>query len=364
MKLHLLFIGNKFVYNKTLREYALRKIEEKSDFIDSIIYFKDSDNSLFLYLESELNSSNKLMIVTSKQHFSTIGKLICTATGDNQILKDNMLLPSKVDVFEEASYLLSYKNSITNVIYIDELQTMPDILLPVDNSKATLHIFNEEKDTVITSLSSIAQTYEVSIDVVTLINQWQRVDVRSKKYGNISRFISAAKKLMPRKLIAASNIIDYIIDVLSRENKTVSFAESCTGGLLTYYFVERNGASKILNGSLITYSNGLKENWLGVKKNTLEQYGAVSAEVAYEMSDGAMGVSEADYSISISGIAGDMGGSVEKPAGTIYLSVRTKDTSKEVRLQLDGDRNYVQETSVLFAIKILILMDKDVFFKI
>jgi nicotinamide-nucleotide amidase len=362
MKLHLLFIGNKFVYNKLLRDYVIRKIEHESNFIDSVTYFKKSDNSLFLYLESELNSSNKLIIVTSKHHFSTIGKLICTATSDNQILKDNMLLPSKVDIFENASYLLSYKNSITNVIHIDEMQRMPDILLPFEDSKTTLHIFEEEKDTVIALLSSIANTYEVNIDVVTLINQWQRVDVRSKKYGNISKFTSAVKELMPKKLISAPDIIDHIINTLSRENKTVSFAESCTGGLLTYYFTKRNGASKILNGSLVTYSNTLKENWLGVKNNTLEKHGAVSAEVVYEMSNGVMSASESNYSISISGIAGDGGGSIEKPVGTIYLSVRTKDISKEVRLELNGDRNYVQETSVLFAIKMLLLIDKEMFF--
>ena len=364
MKLHLLFIGNKFVYNKILRDYIVRKIEQKSEFIDSITYFKESDNSLFLYLESELNSSNKLIIVTSKYHFSTIGKLICTATSDNQILKDNILLPSKVDVFENASYLLSYKNSITNVIHIDEMQNMPEILLPFEDPRATLHIFEEEKDTVIALLSSIAQTYEVSINVVTLINQWQRVDVGSKKYGNISKFLTASKNLMPKKLIVASNIIDYIIDTLSHENKTVSFAESCTGGLLTYNFTKRNGASKILNGSLITYSNSLKENWLGVKNDTLEKNGAVSSEVVYEMSDGVMNVSESDYSISVSGIAGDTGGTIDKPVGTVYIGVRTKNTSQAIHLELNGDRNHVQETSVLFAIKMLLLIDKDMFFKI
>jgi len=61
MKLHVIFIGNKFIYNTSLKEYVTRKIEEKSDFIDSVTYFKESDTSLFLYLEKELNSSNKLI---------------------------------------------------------------------------------------------------------------------------------------------------------------------------------------------------------------------------------------------------------------------------------------------------------------
>jgi len=364
MKLHLLFIGNKFIYNKSLQEYVIRKIEQKSDFIDSITYFKESDNSLFLYLEKELNGSNKLIIVTSKHHFSTIGKLICTVTSDNQILKDNMLIPSKASVFEEASYLLEYNQSLTNVLHIDEMQKFPEVLLHFEDSKATLHLFEEDQETAKALLSPISQTYDVRIDLVNLIEGWIRIDVRSKKYGNISKFISSAKQLLPNKLIAAPNIVDYIIDVLSRNQKTVSFAESCSGGLLSYYFTKNNGASKILDGSLVTYSNDLKENWLGVHNETLIENGAVSAEVVKEMSDGVKSVSNADYALSISGIAGDTGGTEQKPVGTVYIGVRSENDTKEVRLQLNGDRNYVQEQSVLFAVKMLLLHDKDMFFKI
>ena len=186
----------------------------------------------------------------------------------------------------------------------------------------------------------------------------------SKDESSLSKFISSAKKLMTNKLIAAPNIVDYIIDVLSHANKTISFAESCTGGLLSYYFTKQNGASKVLSGSLVTYSNNIKENWLGVSHDTLVKNGAVSSEVVCEMSDGVMSVSEADYTLSVSGIAGDGGGSVEKPVGTVYVSVRDKNSSKEVGLSLMGDRNYVQEQSVLFAMKMLLLHDKETFFKI
>jgi len=364
MKLHLLFIGNKFIYNKSLQEYVIRKIEQKSDFIDSITYFKESDNSLFLYLEKELNSADKIIVVTSKHHFSTIGKLICTVTSDNQILKDNMLIPSKVSVFGEGSYLLEYNNSITNVLHIDEMQKFPEVLLHFEDSKATLHLFEEEKESAIALLSPIAQTYDVKIDVVSLIEGWLRIDVRSQKYGNISKFINSSKQLLPNKLIAASNIVEYIIDVLSRNQKTLSFAESCSGGLLSYFFTKNNGASKILNGSLITYANEIKENWLGVKNDTLVEHGAVSHAVVKEMNDGVISVSNADYSLAISGIAGDSGGTIEKPVGTVYVGVKSEKRHMEVRLQLHGDRNYVQDQSVLFAVKLLLLLDKEMFFKI
>ena len=362
MKLHLLFIGNKFIYNTSLKEYIIRKIEQKTDYINSITYFKESDNSLFLYLEEELNSSNNLVIVTTKQNFSTIGKLICTVTSDNQVLKENMLIPSNSSLFEDGAYLLEYKDSIVNVLHVDEMQELPKILLENQNSTATIHIFEEDKDSAIAILNPIAQTFDVKIDVVSLIDGWLRVDILSQKYGNISKFISSTKHLIPSKLIAATSIIQHIVETLSANQKKITFAESCTGGLLSYYFTKENGASKILEGSLVTYSNELKENWLAVEQKTLEQFGAVSSEVVAQMSEGATNVSNADYAISVSGIAGDSGGTDEKPVGTVYISVRTKDIHKEIHLSLKGDRNYVQTQSVLFAVKMLILIDREMFF--
>ncbi|MCD4667821.1 MAG: CinA family protein [Sulfurimonas sp.] len=362
MKLHLMFIGNKFIYNKSLQEYVIRKVEQKCDFISSITYFKESDNSLFLYLENELNLSDKLVIILTKQNFSTVGKLISTVTSDNQVLKENMLIPSNVNVYEEGSYLLEYKNSITNVISMDEMKKMPEILIETKENKATVNIFNEDRDSAIALLTPIAQMHDVTLEVITIVDGWLRVDIESKKYGNISNFIKSSKQLLPKKLIATSNIIGYIIEVLFANQKKVSFAESCTGGLLSYYFTLHNGASKILDGSLVTYSNKLKDNWLAVEHNILEEFGAVSSEVVEQMSEGVMNVSDADYTISISGIAGDNGGTKDKPVGTVYVSVRTKEIHKEVCLNLNGDRNYVQHQSVLEALKMLITIDKDMFF--
>jgi len=362
MKLHLIFIGNKFIYNASLKEYILRRIETESDFIDSIRYFKSSDNTLFLYLEEQLNSDDKFIIVTSKKNFSTVGKLISTATSDNQIVRDGMLIPQKASLFEEKSYLLEYNNSLVNVIQVDEGETLPTLLLQSKDTKATVHVFNEDKDSLVSILNPIAQMYEVSFEVTQKIEGWLRVDIFSKRYGDISKFIHGSKKLLPKKLIPSSNVILYIIEKLSSQEKKISFAESCTGGLLSFYFTKENGASKILDGSLVTYSNALKENWLAVSHDVLEENGAVSYDAVKEMSEGAMNVSSADYTLSISGIAGDAGGSVAKPVGTVYIGVRSKTTHKEEHLHFKGDRNYVQHQSALYAIKMLLLLDKETFF--
>jgi len=364
MSMHLLFVGKKFIYNKPLQEYVLRKVEQNCDFISSVSYFKESDNSLFMHLQKEFDTTKSIVIVTTKQKFSTIGKVICTLTNDNQILKDNMLLPSDCSVYEDGSYLLEYANVSLNVVHIDEMQRLPNLLIQNKNSTATLHIFGQDLKDLKKILNPIANTHDVDIDIFNIIEGWAEVKISSKKYGDISNFIVGAKSTLRSNVIASNNIIAYIIEKLSHVNKKISFAESCTGGLLSYYFTKNNGASNILDGSLVTYSNTIKENWLAVDEDVLEQYGAVSAQVVHQMSEGVLNVSEAEYSISISGIAGDGGGTPEKPVGTVYIGVRCKTKHKEIQLLLSGDRNYVQHQSVLYSLKMLLLIDKELFFEI
>ena len=362
MKLDVLFIGNKFRNNEPLRSYALRNIEKSLGFVDSVSYYKESDNALFLYLEELLQTKSRFLIITSKQNFSTIGKLLCTITADNQVLKDGMLIPQGATIYDEGTYLLEYKSTYVNVMHLDEGQKMPQILLSDDMAHAFVHIFEEKIEDLQTILNPLAQTYDVTLEMTYYVDEWVCVNISSNKYGDISKFIHAAKKLLPKKLIASSNVIEYIIDRLSHKGKKVTFAESCTGGLLAYYFTKHNGASKILDGSLVTYSNALKENWLAVSEEILVENGAVSSAVVAEMSEGALNVSQADYALSISGIAGDTGGTKEKPVGTVYIGVRSKTHHEERHFLFAGDRNYVQHQSALMAIKMLILLDRETFF--
>ena len=155
------------------------------------------------------------------------------------------------------------------------------------------------------------------------------------------------KKLYKNKIISTINLIDYIIRILSSQNKKITFAESCTGGLLSYYFTKENGTSKILDGSLITYANDLKENWLAVQKLSIDEHGAVSSVVVEEMSEGALDVSHADYAISISGIAGIGGGTKEKPVGSVYTAIKIGDKIIENHYNFSGNRNVIRKKTTL-----------------
>ena len=362
MKLNVVFVGTKFFYNEPLQEYALRQAKKVCDGVRSIQSYKDGENSLFLDLEAMFEEGKNTLLVATKQNFPTIGKLVCTITEDNLVLKEDMLIPSRTSLFEYGSYLVEHKGARLNIITLDEMQKMPRILFDEKKRSAVIQLFEEDESSAKVLLETFSQTYDVKLEFVTLVTGWLEVHVESKKHGNVAEFIHAAKQLLPKKIIPAGNVMAYIIERLSDRNKTITFAESCTGGLLTYFLTRNNGASKILNGSLVTYSNEIKVNWLAVDQDVLEAFGAVSKETVAQMSEGAMSVSEADFAISVSGIAGDAGGTPQKPVGTVYIGVRSKEEHYEEHMLFHGDRNYVQYQSVLYAVKILLLQYRDTFF--
>lgn len=363
MKLGVLFVGTLYMHNKAFQRYILRTTEHDVGVINSVEFYSENDNSLFLYLESEIKKSKRLIIVTTKSSFSVIGKLLCTITRDNQILKDDMLIPSRADLFEHHSYLLRLESAHVNVIRVDlEADTFPQLLFDKDEHIGTIHAFEDDHSSLKAVLTPLAKTHNIVVEFIEIIPGWIQMQLRSSKYGDLYQFIVSAKKLLENTIIDASNIIAYIKERLLSQSKTLTFAESCTGGMIAAKFTAQSGISSVFEGSLISYSNELKSNWLAVTNESLEQYGAVSEQVVNEMSDGALNVSNADYAIAVSGIAGPDGGTDTKPVGTVYLSVRSKHSVKTYKLTLNGDRNYVQDQTVLYAIKYLLMHDKALFF--
>jgi nicotinamide-nucleotide amidase len=144
-----------------------------------------------------------------------------------------------------------------------------------------------------------------------------------------------------------------IINTLKERNQTITFAESCTGGRIASAFTTISGASSVLNGTVISYSNEIKAQWLGVQETTLIQHGAVSQMCVKEMLSGVLKMANADYAIAVSGIAGPTGGTEEKPVGTVYLGIQTKEkTVVELHL-FKGNRESVQEQAKDTAIALL-----------
>ena len=149
----------------------------------------------------------------------------------------------------------------------------------------------------------------------------------------------------------SSNKLQNIAKKFIDQNFLLSVAESCTGGLLAKKITDESGSSAWFDCGFITYSNESKIRMLGVNKESIAEFGAVSLEIAQEMAIGVQKNSRAIFSISITGVAGPNGGSPEKPVGTVHVCFAFKGSVlKDYKLQLSGERSSIREQTVCFII--------------
>jgi nicotinamide-nucleotide amidase len=140
---------------------------------------------------------------------------------------------------------------------------------------------------------------------------------------------------------------------LARLGQTICSAESCTGGLLTQMLTEVGGSSRWTLGAFVTYSNEMKEEALGVPRELIEKYGAVSEEAARAMAEGARRRSGATWSPSITGIAGPDAGTPEKPVGTVWLALAGPRGTVARKAKYRGDRGQVRTQAAYGALQLL-----------
>ena len=157
------------------------------------------------------------------------------------------------------------------------------------------------------------------------------------------------------RIMAEEPIEKKITRILLHKKMTVTAAESCTGGLVAGTLVNADGISEVFKESYVTYSNEAKHKLLGVKKETLEKYGAVSRQTAAEMAEGAVRAAGADASVVTTG------GTEEKPVGLVYIGCCVKGRTIVKRCFYGGNRQGVRHSAVKEALEILycqLLADK------
>lgn len=138
-------------------------------------------------------------------------------------------------------------------------------------------------------------------------------------------------------------VAQIVIERAREKNLTIGFAESCTGGLVSHHITDISGASVVFMGGLVTYSNEAKKACLGVKEETLDKWGAVSEQTATQMAAGAKEKLQVDIALSLTGIAGPLGGSEEKPVGTVCIGVASEKENHAKRYHFFGDRTLLKE---------------------
>jgi nicotinamide-nucleotide amidase len=152
-----------------------------------------------------------------------------------------------------------------------------------------------------------------------------------------------------------------VLDVFRARGLKLATAESCTGGLVAAALTDIAGSSDVVDCGFVTYSNEAKEALLGVPQAILEQQGAVSAETAAAMADGALRNSQADVTVAITGIAGPGGGSKQKPVGLVHFAAARRDGQRLARVRRYGNigRRRVRERSVEDALALLERLARD-----
>lgn len=146
---------------------------------------------------------------------------------------------------------------------------------------------------------------------------------------------------------------EVLAELLINKNLTLSVAESCTGGMVAARLINYPGISKVFKEGLVTYTEEAKEKRLGVKRETIDNYGVVSAEVAKEMAEGVAKTSGTDIGISTTGIAGPEGGSEDKPVGLVYLGLYYKGKAISKELNLNGKRNTIRNRATIALLDFL-----------
>lgn len=151
-----------------------------------------------------------------------------------------------------------------------------------------------------------------------------------------------------------------VVNKLLEKNLIITTAESCTGGLIAAAIVNVSGASGCFNEGYITYANEAKIRLLGVKEESIREFGVVSDVVVKEMAEGVLKKAGADISVAVSGIAGPLGGSADKPVGTVYIGVCLKDkltnnlTKASYKFHFEGDRMQIRNMTVVETLKLIL----------
>jgi len=156
---------------------------------------------------------------------------------------------------------------------------------------------------------------------------------------------------VPSDLVA---LAEHLQGICVGRGLTVALAESCTGGLIAATVTEVPGSSAYFLGGVVSYANTAKEDLLGVPPGALEAHGAVSAQVAKAMAEGARARFGASFTAAVTGVAGPDGGTAAKPVGLTYVGLASDGPTEVRRLQLGGDRRAVREAAARTALEWLI----------
>lgn len=269
----------------------------------------------------------------------------------------NRLGTAPIMVFRFDENRFGHKSTLYSLpgVPFEALGALNDIL---DDIRSTYGIASIYHKTVMTygmaesALSKLIEPWEDSlpseIHLAYLPNPLTGVRLRFSVYGTAPE---EAEAMVEKEITTLRNLLGdviwseeddrfetYIGKMLNDSGKTVSCAESCTGGLISELFTSVPGSSGYFLGAVTSYANSVKTGVLGVSEETIARYGAVSSECVREMAEGIRRVTGSDFSVATSGIAGPGGGSPEKPVGLVWIAVSSEKGTETFSHTYKNDR--------------------------
>ncbi|WP_454802632.1 competence/damage-inducible protein A [Mucilaginibacter phyllosphaerae] len=179
--------------------------------------------------------------------------------------------------------------------------------------------------------------------------------------GKLDQFAARIVERVGQNVVAQEDIPleKVVLNYMQERGLTLSAAESCTGGYIAHLLTQHPGSSAVFWGSAVTYDNSIKENIIGVKHQTLKDFGAVSEQTAREMAEGVLHRFKTSYSIAVTGIAGPDGGSEDKPVGTVWVAVANTTKTVSKKFTFGNKRMQNIERSAVAAFFMLITLLKE-----
>lgn len=235
---------------------------------------------------------------------------------------------------------LMFEKNIKNLIKKDfNIITRSINLIGIGESLLESRLDNLNLNTKNTSILTFAKQEIVEISIISKGKDQKTIE------DEVINIVSIIKRefsdyIYPYDYISLEEIL---INLLNKKNITLAVCESITGGMISSRLTKVAGASSVFNRGIVSYSNIAKIEELGVKKETLEKYGPVSQETAYEMAKGLLNKAKVDIALSTTGLAGPGGASEGKPLGLVYICIVSKKSEKVFEFNFKGNRNSIQE---------------------
>ncbi len=338
-----------------LRSYLTRHYESAIGRIDLEMRLGEQNKELIFTLHHLSEMARNLLIVTTPRTLAVIGKILATLSESDMQTRNDLLMPASAEMYDTHGYLMRLGDCHIQVVRYETEGELPPVHLKDSRAVLSLNLFGMAPEDADILLTGAAKRHRVRLSSHPHIGGWSVMEVSATQESDIRGFLEETALLFAGKVWAGDSIARHLVERLNELGRTFTCAESCTGGRIASLITDISGSSAVFDGSMITYANRVKHDWIGVNETSLIAYGAVSSAVVEEMAAGILDYSGADYAVAVSGIAGPGGGSVEKPVGTVYIACASRKKGvKSERLMLRGDRGHIQASASFHALRLLL----------